>query len=101
MAGRNRQPLSVIQGKGRSNHLTKKEIKERQAQEESMMGHTDKVEAPSYLLKSQKEEFEELATELMRLNIFSNLDVDNLARYIDSKHQYIRLVRLLRKTKPD
>lgn len=100
MAGRNKQPLSVIQGKGRSNHLTKEEIKKRQEQEEQMKGYTDKIEPPSYLLKSQKDEFEKLATELLRLNIFTNLDIDNLARYVDSKDQYIKLVKLLRKTKP-
>ncbi|GAB2561020.1 phage terminase small subunit P27 family [Gracilibacillus alcaliphilus] len=100
MAGRNKQPLSVIQGKGRSNHLTKDEIKKRQEHEERIRGHTDKVDPPSYLLKSQKDEFEKLAVELMRLNIFSNLDVDSLARYVDSKDQYIKLVRVLRKTKP-
>ncbi|GIO22441.1 phage terminase small subunit P27 family [Oceanobacillus sp. J11TS1] len=100
MAGRNKQPLSVIQGKGKSNHLTKEEIKKRQEQEEQIKGHTDKIEPPSYLLKSQKDEFEKLATELLRLDIFTNLDVDNLARYVDSKDQYIKLVKLLRKTKP-
>lgn len=100
MAGRNKQPLSVIQGKGKSNHLTKEEIKMRQEQEEQLKGHTDKIEPPSYLLKSQKDEFEKLATELLRLDIFTNLDVDNLARYVDSKDQYIKLVKLLRKMKP-
>ena len=100
MAGRKKQPLSVIQGKGRSNHITKEEAKKRQAQEDALRGHTDNIEAPSYLLKSQKDEFEKIAKELLRLNIFSNLDIDSLARYIDSKHQYIKLVKLLRKTKP-
>ena len=40
MAGRNKQPLSVIQGKGRSNHLTKNEIKKRQIHEEKMVRPT-------------------------------------------------------------
>ncbi|MDY7044046.1 phage terminase small subunit P27 family [Virgibacillus sp. M23] len=100
MAGRNKQPLAVIQGKGRSNHLTKDEIKKRQSQEEQMKGFTDNIEAPKYLTKKQKEEFNHLSTELLRLGIFSNLDVDNLARYIDSKDQYIKLIKLIRKVKP-
>ena len=100
MAGRNKQPLSVIQGKGRSNHLTKQAIKERQEQENALRGFTDKIEAPGYLLKKQKEEFDKIATELVRLGIFSNLDVDNLARYIDSKTQYLQLMRELKKIKP-
>ncbi|ADU30355.1 phage terminase small subunit P27 family [Evansella cellulosilytica] len=99
MSGKNRQPLSVIQGKGRK-HLTKNEIKEREEQEAALKGNTDNIVAPSYLTKSQKEEFDQIANELVRLQIFSNLDVDALARYIDSRDQYIKIVRLLRSTKP-
>lgn len=100
MAGRNKQPLSVIQGKGRSNHLTKDEIKKRQDQEKQIKGFTDNIEVPSYLTKKQKEEFEHLSHELIRLGIFSNLDVDNLARYIDSKTQYLDLIKAMKKIKP-
>ena len=99
MAGRNKQPLSVIQGKGKSNHLTKKVIKERQEQEDALKGNTDNIVAPDYLTKRQKEEFESLSNELLRLNIFSNLDVDGLARYIDSRDEYIKLVKDLRNMK--
>jgi len=99
MAGRNKQPLSVIQGKGRSNHLTKAEIAKRKKQEEAVKGYTDKIEAPKYLTATQKKEFDKIATELLRLDIFSNLDVDSLARYIDSKFQYIQLVKDLKKIK--
>lgn len=99
MAGRNKQPLSVIQGKGRSNHLTKQAIKERQEQEDALRGFIDKIEAPSYLTKKQKEDFDKIATELVRLNIFSNLDVDTLARYIDSKTQYLDLLKHIKKIK--
>jgi P27 family predicted phage terminase small subunit len=100
MAGRPRQPLEVIKGKGRSNHLTKKAIKERESQEQAIRGYTDNIEPPSYLTKEQKKEFEKIAAELMRLNIFSNLDVDGLARYIDSRDQYIRVQKELRSMKP-
>lgn len=100
MPGRNKQPLSVIQGKGRSNHLTKDEIKKRQEQENKMKGYTDKIEAPSYLTKKQREEFDRIANDLLRLGIFSNLDVDNLARYIDSKTQYLDLLKHIKKIKP-
>lgn len=101
MAGRNKQPLSVIQGKGRSNHLTKEEIEKRKEQEEKLKGFTDNIEAPSYLTAAQKREFDKISKELVRLKIFSNLDIDGLARYIDSRDQYIKIVRLLRKAKPE
>jgi len=97
--GRNKQPLSVIQGKGKSNHLTKKIIKERQEQEDALKGNTDNIVVPGYLTERQKEEFESLSKELVRLNIFSNLDVDGLARYIDSRDEYIKVVKDLRDMK--
>ena len=99
MSGRKKQPLSVIQGKGRSNHLTKAEIKEREKQEKAIRGFADNIKVPSYLTKKQKEEFEEIASELIRLNIFSNLDVDALARYIDSRDMYIKLIKEIKKIK--
>jgi hypothetical protein len=36
----------------------------------------------------------------MRLEIFSNLDVDSLASYLDSKYQYLQVVKDMRKIKP-
>lgn len=100
MAGRNKQPLQVIQGKGQSKHLTKDEVKKRQKHEEKVRGFTDKVKPPSYLTAAQKKEFTQISDELMRLEIFSNLDVDSLARYLDSKYQYLQIVKDMRKIKP-
>ncbi|TCP32176.1 P27 family predicted phage terminase small subunit [Scopulibacillus darangshiensis] len=100
MPGRNKQPLAVIQGKGKSHHLTKDEISKRKKQEDAMNGFTDNIAPPKYLTKVQKREFEEIAKELLRLNIFSNLDVDSLARYIDSRDQYIQLIKNIKKVKP-
>lgn len=100
MAGRNKQPLKVIQGKGASNHITKEEAKKRAAHEEKMRGNKDKIIAPKYLLKRQKDEFNAIAAELIELDIMSNLDVDTLARYIEAKTEYRRLGPLIRKLDP-
>lgn len=100
MAGRNKQPLSVIQGKGKSHHLTKAEIAKRKEHEEAMKGDTDKVKPPERLLSKQKKEFEEISEQLMKLEIFSNLDVDTLARYIDAKFEYERIHDIARKLNP-
>ena len=100
MAGRNKQPLKVLEGKGFSKHKTKKEAKKRAANEEKMRGNNDKVIAPDYLLKKQREEFEAIATELIELDIMSNLDVDTLARYIEAKTEYQRLGPVIRKLDP-
>lgn len=99
MPGRKKQPLSVIQGKGKSHHLTKDEIAKRKEQEELAKGFNDNIEIPSYLTAAQKREFEKISKELIRLDIFSNLDVDALARYIDSKSEYIKLKRDMKKIK--
>lgn len=100
MAGRNKQPLSVIKGNGKSHHLTKDEMKRRAEHEEKMKGNTDKIVVPSYLLKKQKEEFNSIAAELIDLEIMSNLDVDTLARYIEAKSEYQRLGPVIRKLHP-
>ena len=99
MAGRKKQPLSVINGKGKSKHITKAVEKDRQEQEDAMKGFTDNIEPPSWLLAAQKKEFMRVAEELVRLNIFSNLDVDFLAMYIDSKDEHVKLTKSLRKLK--
>ena len=93
--GRPRQPLSVIEGKGRSNHITKAEAKKRRKQEELARGSTEGIEAPAHFSAEQKEEFYETANRLIELGIFSNLDVDNLERYIDSKTQYRKVTQAM------
>lgn len=100
MAGRNRHPLRVIKGNARSNHITKNEMKKRLAHEEKMRGPTENIIAPPYLTAVQKKEFDEIAAELLKLEIFSELEIDVLARYLDSKYQYVQVVRDLRKMKP-
>lgn len=100
MAGRNKQPLSVIMGKGASHHITKNEAAKRAAQEEKMKGNTDNIVAPSYLLKKQKDEFYEIANELLKLDIFSNLDVDTLGFYIEARTNWKKLGPIIRKLDP-
>lgn len=100
MAGRNKQPLTVILGKGVSNHITKAEAEKRAAHEEKMRGNTDKIQPPSYLLKKQKEEFNELAEELIKLGIFSNLDIDTLGFYIEARTNWQKLGPVIRKLNP-
>lgn len=100
MSGRKKQPLAVILGNGKSKHLTKSMIEERQQHEDAMKGETDKISPPDRLLAKQKKEFEEISEQLLALDIFSNLDVDTLTRYIDSKYEYERIVDVVRKIKP-
>ena len=83
MAGRPREPIDLIKAKGRK-HLTEKEYEERKSSE-LQVPFTD-VEPPECLTtKKQIAEFHDISEKLLALNIFTELDVDALARYILSK----------------
>ncbi|MDD2218287.1 MAG: phage terminase small subunit P27 family [Eubacteriales bacterium] len=91
-----RQPIDLVKAKGKK-HLTKTEIEERRNSE--VKAATNKIEAPAYLKKSQKNEFNKIAIELLDMGIMSNLDCDVLAQYITSREMYIKLTKELRKSK--
>lgn len=93
MAGQ-RQPIELVLAKG-SKHLTKEEIAERQAREVKPI--TDDIIPPAYLSKKQKEEFNKIATQLMKLKIMGETDVDALARYILSRDTYVKLTKQIQK----
>ena len=87
MAGRNKKPIDLHLANGNPSHLTKAEIEERQAQELEVP-FTD-VEPPSYLNKSQKKKFRDIAKMLLAIGIMTELDVDCLARYVISHDLYL------------
>lgn len=91
---RPRQPLEVIQMKGKK-HLSEKEIEERKNQEVKVKAKSDNIKPPAYLKAKQKAEFKKIAKELQELGIMSNLDVDALARYIIAKECYLEVVKLI------
>lgn len=94
MAGQ-RLPLEVVQARG-SKHLTKAEIQERQEREIKPI--TDDIIAPDYLSKKQKATFNKLSSQLQKLKIMGETDVDALARYIVANDSYIHATKQLRKT---
>lgn len=93
MAGQ-RQPVELILAKG-SKHMTKAEIAERQSREVKPV--TDGIIPPDYLTKKQKDEFNKIAGQLMKLRILGETDVDALARYIISRDTYIKLSKQIQK----
>jgi len=95
MSGRLKQPVNLLLLKGRS-HLTKTEIAERKANEITVKA--DKVDPPKYLSKKLQKEFTEIADELLRIGLISNLDVDALARFLLAREQYIRVTNALKGT---
>ena len=94
---RPRQPINLILLKGKK-HLTKAEIEERRRTE--VKAKADKVKPPSYLSPELKREFKKIANELMRIDLISNLDVDALARYLQSREMYLKVTDELMKRSP-
>ncbi|EPZ61886.1 hypothetical protein, partial [Paraclostridium sordellii] len=82
---RNKKNISLIQAKGKK-HLTKSEIEERKSKE--VKADNDKVEPPSYLPKTLKKEFIRIASELINIDIMTNLDCEALARFVVSEYNY-------------
>lgn len=90
-----RMPIELVQARG-NKHLTKEEIKTRQASEVQPV--TDNIEPPSFLTKKQKSEFKKIAEQLEKLKIMGETDVDALARYIVANDFYVNSVKQMRKT---
>ncbi|MCR1848603.1 MAG: phage terminase small subunit P27 family [Paraclostridium sordellii] len=95
---RPKQPISLIQAKGKK-HLTKSEIEERKSKE--VKTDNDKVEPPSYLPKTLKKEFIRIASELINIDIMTNLDCEALARFVVSEYNYQKVTKKLLKTGVD
>lgn len=92
---KNREPIDLILAKGRY-HIGKDEVERRRAQEVSVP-FTD-VEPPEYLKgKKQRAEFMSYAEKLKAIGIFTELDVDCLARYIISKDLYLAYTSMILK----
>lgn len=90
---RPREPVDLIRAKGKK-HLTKAEYEERKEQELDVP-FTD-VKPPEYLTGEKSiEKFNYYADMLLRLGIFTELDVDCLARYIMGEQLYLQYTKLL------
>lgn len=90
---RPRQPTNLILAKGKK-HLSKAEINERLSGE--IQPIDDNIIAPGFLTKKQKEEFYKIASQLKKLKIMGETDVDALSRYIVANDFYINAVKKMR-----
>lgn len=93
-----RQPTALLELKGKK-HFTKAELEERKNAE--VKAETDNIVPPDYLTKKQAGEFRELAGELKRCEIMTNLDCDALARFVVARDDYAAYVKLVRAIKKD
>ena len=92
---RPRQPIALVKAKG-AKHLTKAEVAKREA-EELLVPIPRMVNPPDYIADAPKlvEEFNEIAAQLIALNILTELDADSLARYLLAKQNYLQYTSLL------
>lgn len=90
---RPREPIDLIKAKGKK-HLTKAEYEDRKA-EEIEVPFTD-ISPPEYLKgEKQLEKFNRYAKMLLDIGIFTELDVDVLARYIMGEQIYLQYTNML------
>ena len=92
MAGRLREPIAVIEAKGKT-HMGSDEKEWRRARE-CNPPFTD-VQPPEYLTEKQKEKFTYYADMLLSLRIMSELDTDCLGRYIMAHDLYVGYTKVL------
>lgn len=94
--GRRASPLQVIQLAGRT-HLTKQQIREREAREEAIRPATDKVKPPKWLSNEAKKVFREVVKLYAHTDppLITNGDVEALARYADAVVRYREISTLL------
>lgn len=93
---RPREPIDLIAAKGRK-HLTIAEYAERKNAE--VTAPADNIKPPAFLLKKEREKFDEIAKQLVELKIMTNLDCDVLARYIKAETEYIKVTKQVQKIK--
>lgn len=91
---RPREPIDLVIAKGKK-HLTKAEIEERRSQEINVP--YKEIKPPKYLNKKQKKKFKEIATKLLAIGIYSELDEDTLGRYLIAQDLYLHYTEEINK----
>lgn len=86
MAGA-RQPTDLVVAKGRK-HMTKAEEDARRDRE-VIVPPPQKVKPPKWLPKALHKEFRALGRQLLDVGLYTDLDADNLGRYLIAHHEYL------------
>ena len=92
MAGRPKKPAALLEAEGKS-HMSKSELQDRK-ESELKVPFTD-VTPPSYLSKTQKKKFKDIADKLLAIGIMTELDVDCLAMYVLAFDLYVSYTETL------
>ena len=88
---KNRQPIELIVLKGKK-HLTKEEVEKREKTGVNIF--LSIPEPPMYLCADGKRKFTEIAEELYRLELMSELDKDVLGFYVESYFKYLKYQKM-------
>ena len=87
-----RQATAVVLANGRS-HMTKAEIKARQDSEDRARGPTEgsskQFQAPKWLPKQLRSEFNALRTQLVERDLIAKIDRDILGFYLVARSEYV------------
>lgn len=96
MAGRNKQPASVLRHKG--SHMGRDNLDKREAEEVKVPDM--KIVPPAYIEGAQLKKFNEIAGMLRKVDkkLFTALDVETLARYVVSHDLWLRYTNMLLET---
>lgn len=93
--GRPREPVKLIEAKGKSHHLTKEDKKEREQQEVPVVA--ENIRPPGFLTtRKQEEKFTEIANALQAMGIMSDADCDVLGRYICCQDDWLKYGKLVK-----
>ena len=82
---RPREPVKLLEFKGKK-HLTKEEIRQREADEVKPVPKG--IKPPAYLSESQKKVFRKLSKQLSKLEIMGETDNDALARLVIAQERF-------------
>ena len=82
-----RQPTDLIKAKGRK-HLSRAEEAERRSREVQPSAPKT-AKPPKWLPEQLKKEVRSLGKQLLASGLYTNLDADNLGRYLIAQHQWI------------
>ena len=85
MSGK-RQPTALLEANGRK-HLTVAEADARRDRE-VVVPAPQKAKPPKWLLKGLHKEFRALGRQLIDVGLYTDLDADNLGRYLTAHHEY-------------
>ncbi|OUB07825.1 terminase [Bacillus thuringiensis serovar yunnanensis] len=95
LIGRKAKPIHLHLLEGNTNRLTKEEIEQRLEAEQRLQAKKDKVNPPEWLDSVAKKEFERIASELLELDVITNIDVNALATYCDAYSDYVGCTKII------